>query len=279
MPAWLLHSQWFASNSPNRVAVIGFLVASIVFLPSPILGQELTLAGNYDGTNYDFSSYDVGFNSGYTVSWGADFTVAGNGDYDMTKVILPLMANSSFGGIPNPANYQISVVSDVGGKPVGAVVGSLTPIAPRPFTVNYTFDISGVLHGGMNYWLLFGPVAPDNGCFEWNFSAPWQLPGVGNLAERWSSSGVPTGNWAISAGPGSVQPAFVIQGTEVVPEPGCGVLFGLGLTILMIRGCLCGTAKKNGSGATGQMGTLPIANRRYGRLQTCATGADTSCAR
>jgi hypothetical protein len=220
----------------NHGAAIGLLFGAIVLSPGQVLGQQLVLAGNYDGTNYDSSSYDVGFDSGYTVSWGAGFTVAGTGDFDMTEVILPLMANPAFGGIPNPANYKISVVSDVGGKPGGDVVGSLTPIAPVPSTVNYTFDISGVLHGGMNYWLLFEQTAPDDGCIEWNFSAPWQSVGTGHLAERWSSSGVPTGDWTISGPVGAVQPAFVIEGIEVVPEPSSYLLTAVSLTWLIIRG-------------------------------------------
>jgi hypothetical protein len=242
MPAWLLHFQRFASNSRYHVAAIGLLVASTTFLPSPIWGQELTLAGNYDGTNFDPSSYDVGRATGYTFAWGANFTVSGTGDYNMTEIIMPLVIYSGFGGNPNQANYRISVVRDVEGQPIGNVVGSLTPIGIGPASENLTYDITGVVHGGTDYWLLFEPIAPDNGCINWNFSSPWQLPGVGNLAERWSSSGVPTGNWTISTGIGSVQPAFVIKGMEVVPEPGCGVLFGLGLSMLMIRGCSCRNA-------------------------------------
>jgi hypothetical protein len=228
----------------NLATAIGLLFASIAFLPGWVSGQQIVLADNYDGTNFDSSSYNVGFDSGYTVSWGADFTVAGTGDYDMTEVILPLMANPAFGGIPNPANYRISVVTDVGGRPIGDLVGSVTPGNLGPSGANLTYEITGVLQGGIDYWLLFEPIAPDNGCIEWNFSAPWQSGGIGHVAERWSSSGVPTGDWTISGPVGAIQPAFVIEGIEVVPEPGCQVLLGLGLTMLMIRGCLYRIAVK-----------------------------------
>lgn len=70
-------------------------------------------------------------------------------------------------------------------------------------------------------------ITPNNGNYIW-----YQTTGSlnGHLAERFSMGGVPTGSWSISAGNfGLDQPAFLIQGAAIVPEPGSYGLLGFGL--------------------------------------------------
>ncbi len=224
----------------RRSTMLGLFLTAIAFAPSQILAQNIVVASNYDGTNFNSSAYGVGcsYTSGNTYGVGASFTVGGAGDYNITKVIMPLMPIAFFGG--NPWNYQLSIVNDVGGMPVGDVVGSLTPIGPylTGGAVNLSFGITGVLHGGMDYWLLYQPIAPDPGLTGWSFSAPPSSLGVGYLAQRSYVNGVPTGDWTTSSGAGSVQPAFLIEGIEVVPEPECRVLMIIGLAGFMICFCL-----------------------------------------
>jgi hypothetical protein len=218
----------------NHSLAAAAVFVSIALHPSVVAGQQMVLGGNYDGNNYDLSSHDIGLAYGDTFADGADFTVAGTGDYQMTEVTLPI---SIYIGNPNPANYLISVVSDVGGEPAADVISSMTPGNIGTSTANLTYDISGVLHGGMTYWLLFQPIAPDDGCFSWYFSTPWQTIGSGHEAYRATSGGVPTGDWFVSTGAGFVQGAFRIEGVEI-PEPQSVVLLGLGLTTLAFQHCM-----------------------------------------
>lgn len=222
--------------------VIGWLLVLVVFVPGPMMGQPVVLAGNYNGTDFNGSDYLVGHDSGYTIAWGAAFTVAGTGDFNMTQVTMPLYIPSSFGAIQNPTpdlnHFLVSVVADDGGQPSDNLIGGFTPVGIGSTPANHTYDIAGVLHGGMNYWLIFSPIAQDNGCLGWFFSTPLTSYETGHLAERWSSDGVPTGAWTISWGFGSVRPAFVIEGTAV-PEPNSYMLLSLGLIGFAIFGRLC----------------------------------------
>ena len=214
--------------------IFGLLFGSIILWPNPTKGQDVVLAGNYDGTHFDLSYAEIGFDSsGHTSAWGANFTVAGSGDFNLTQVIMPLFVSAVMGGTPNPANYQMSVVSDNAGQPTGDLVGSFTPGVLSSSMGNYAYDITGVVHGGANYWLLFQPIAPDSGNIGWNLASSPMYPGTGYVAERWSDSGVPTMAWAISGGSGSVQSAFLLEGTAVVPEPSSYILVSLGLMWFM----------------------------------------------
>jgi|GEM_PF-3577166 len=212
--------------------VFVLLMAGIGFLPSPAEGQGIILAGNYDGTNFNGGYAEIGLDisSGYSFADGVNFTVAGTGDYNLAQVTMALYVSHVTGGNPNPANYEISVVSDNGGQPTGSLVGAFTPVgqAFSPTGANYTFDITGLVHGGENYWLLFSPIVPDNGNIGWNFAwAPNNfVPGLS--ADRWSTTGVPTGSWSVFDTHSAPPSAFLLEGVAV-PEPSSHVLLGLGL--------------------------------------------------
>ena len=214
-------------------AVIGLLLATIAFLPSPAEGQEIILAGNYDGINFNGGNADVGkdFFSIYTFANAVNFTVVGTGDFNLTRVTMPLFVSGVTGGTPNPTNYEISVVSDNGGQPTGSLVGAFTPVGQEfgSTGANHTYDITGLVHGGGNYWLLFSPIVPDSGSIGWNFAwAPnFFVPGLS--ADRWSVGGVPTGPWSVFDTHGAPPSAFLLEGVAVVPEPNSYVLLGLGL--------------------------------------------------
>jgi hypothetical protein len=226
----------------NREKLLAILAAMIALISVRAPGQPIYLAGNYDGTNYDGSSCDVGFATGYTFEAGANFTVAGTGDFNLTRVIMPLGVYSSFGGIPNQtsnlANYLVSVVADNSGRPTGDVVGAFTPFGLSTSSANYAFDITGTVPGGSKYWLMCTLIAPDSGCIDWNLAWSPLYIGTGYVARRWSDDGVPIGPWTITTGSGSVQTAFLIEGTTVIPEPGVPTLLILGIIGLVIRGCL-----------------------------------------
>jgi hypothetical protein len=90
----------------------------------------------------------------------------------------------------------------------------------------------------MKYWLLCSVVAPDNGCIDWNLAwSPFEHFGTGYVARRWSAAdGVPTGAWTTYTGSGSVQPAFLIEGTAVIPEPKSYLLLGLAGLMIHVWG-------------------------------------------
>jgi hypothetical protein len=215
----------------KRKVAVGLFGVFAIFLSRQMMGQGIILASNYDGTNFDGSSRGVGYDnvgSSYTYAIGASFMVAGSGSFELTSITMPVFIDSVIDGIPNSANYQISIVGDNGGQPTGDLVGSFTPAGVGFSEANDIFNITGVVQGGMNYWLVFSPIAPDSGAFEWNLAWSPTYIGEGYLARQWSSGiSVPSGSWQISTGSGAVQPAFLIQGMAV-PEPGNYLLLGLG---------------------------------------------------
>jgi len=215
------------------------MFALIAILPGGVMAQGIVLANTYDGTNYYGGSYTIGADAGYTYEVGARFTVAGSGDFTLSRIIMSIYVSSFFGGTPNPSNYQVSLVSDNGNQPTGDLVGAFTPAGVSRTGANLVYDIAGLVHGGGTYWLLFSPIAPDNGNLEWNVGWPPYNVGMGYVASRWSASGLPTGAWSISTGVSTIQPAFVLEGAAVVPEPKSFMVFGIGLLGLIIRGCLC----------------------------------------
>lgn len=119
-------------NTWRKPAALGLLVWSVAFAVSQVQAQaqEVVLASNYDGTNYSLNGYNVGSGiSGYTFSWGANFTVAGTGDFSLTHITMPL--SSGFGGSsPQPLDFRFAIVADVAGHPDGEVVTTFLPTAP-----------------------------------------------------------------------------------------------------------------------------------------------------
>jgi hypothetical protein len=159
-------------NIISKPLVAVFLLAvPVAIIPIRTNGEPTVLASNYDGSSYNLSAYDVGPSFGYTFSWGAKFTVAGTGDFDLTQVTVPLVI---FGGNPDPNNYQLSIVSDLGDSPTENVLWSTTPQGVTS-GANYSFSATGTVQGGQDYWLLFSPIAPDSGLYGWYFSAPFLL--------------------------------------------------------------------------------------------------------
>ena len=168
------------------------------------------LSSNYDGVTYNLSDYVIGnyFNTD-VFAFGAKFTVNGQGSYRLTNFILPLMAS----GNPNPTNYQISIVADLGGKPAGEVIWSTIPSGVTVAS-NYNFFAAGAVEGGRDYWVLFSPVAPDSGSYEWFFSQPLYVFDSGYTAERYSTNGEALTPWTVIHG-GRVRPGFVIKGVPL----------------------------------------------------------------
>jgi hypothetical protein len=211
-----------------------FLLSAIA--PAHTMAQAVVLAGNYDGVNYyNGATAIIGQQDTYCFEIGAEFAVAGSGSFDLTQVTIPLVSSAAINGTSNLAGFQVSIVSDNGGQPTGNVISSFAPLEVGTTGANLTYDINGVVQGGMNYWILCSPIVPDNGTLAWFLAYSTIYPGIGNVAERFSSGGLPSGTWAISSGWGSVQPAFSIQGVAI-PEPEHYVLFGAVLAVLMAIG-------------------------------------------
>jgi PEP-CTERM motif len=151
---------------------------------------------------------------------------------NLTHATMPLSAGFGFGN-PQPLDYRFAIVSDVAGHPDGDVVATFIPAAPGASPANYTYDISGMVQGGSTYWITMESITPASGSYNW-----YQTTGSlnGHVADRFSIGGVPTGSWSISAGGfGSDQPAFLIQGVAVVPEPSSYGLLGFGLAGLAFK--------------------------------------------
>ncbi len=200
------------------------------------MAQAVVLAGNYDGVNYyNGATAIIGQQDTYCFEIGAEFAVAGSGSFDLTQVTIPLLSSAAINGTRDLAGFQVSIVSDNGGQPTGNVVSSFTPLGVGPTGANLTYDINGVVHGGMNYWILCSPIVPDNGTLSWFLAYSTIYPGIGNEAERFSYGGLPSGTWAISSGGGSVQPAFSILGVAI-PEPEHYSILGAVLVVLTAFG-------------------------------------------
>jgi hypothetical protein len=204
------------------------LVGSAVMVFSQHLGASVLGGSTYDGVHYNPNvacCVGTGHGGAYTYAIGAKFTVGGSGSFALTKATLALWAPQDD---PNSSNYELAIVGDVNDTPTGDVLWSA---APNGVTSegNYSFDLTGTVIGGQDYWLLFTPIAPDSGMYLWANCQGW-WGDDGSVAERWSRTGPPQGDWVVLDH--EVRPAFLVEGTPVVPEPGITSLLLVGMAAL-----------------------------------------------
>ena len=176
---------------------------------------------NYSDADFFGGAFLVGQASGFIFAHGTKFTVAGNGFFDLTR--LTIFAQN-VDGSADANHYEVSIVADEYNRHNGTHQPSDTPVwsgSPSgigSIEMNYSMNLSGVVEGGQDYWILFSPIAEDSGYYTWSFpgSAFGSIQDPGMVAFRWSLTGVPSGDWA--AGGNTYRPSFIVEGIAV-PEP------------------------------------------------------------